>query len=179
VTTTDARWLVLLRHAKAADPHGVPDRDRPLAGKGRRNAHAAQEWFAAEGPHPDLAITSDAVRARQTWELVRSAWPEREIPIRVEPRLYGADPLDLLAVVHQILEDVRVAVVVGHEPILSATALLLASARSDPVAIARLRQKFPTNGVVVMRFAGRWGGLVAGGATLETFVVPRPGERIS
>lgn len=179
MVTTDIRWLLLLRHAKAADPHGVPDRVRPLAGKGRRNAHATEEWFAAEGPRPDLAITSDAVRARQTWELICSAWPGREIPTQVEPRLYGADPLDLLDVVHQVPEDVRVAVVVGHEPTLSATALLLAGTRSDPVAVARLRQKLPTNGIVVLRFSGRWGGLVAGCAELETFVTPRPGGHIA
>jgi phosphohistidine phosphatase len=179
VTIVGTRWLILLRHAKAADPHGVPDRGRPLAGKGRRNAHAVEEWFASGGLRPDLALTSDAVRARQTWELIRPAWPGQVITTRVEPRLYGADPLDLIDVAHRIPDDVRVALLVGHEPTLSAAALLLASTRSDPVAVARLRQKFPTNGVVVMRISGRWSSLVAGCADLETFVVPRPEERIA
>ena len=38
------RRLVLLRHAKSAWPSGVPDHDRPLAGKGRRNAQATGGW---------------------------------------------------------------------------------------------------------------------------------------
>ena len=51
------RRLVLLRHAKSAYPHGVPDHDRPLAGKGRRNAAAAGDWFVTEGPRPDLVLS--------------------------------------------------------------------------------------------------------------------------
>ncbi|HUB57091.1 MAG TPA: histidine phosphatase family protein, partial [Mycobacterium sp.] len=35
------RTLVLLRHAKSAYPNGVPDHDRPLAPRGRREAGLA------------------------------------------------------------------------------------------------------------------------------------------
>ncbi|MFE6593934.1 hypothetical protein [Streptomyces sp. NPDC057781] len=35
------RRLVVLRHAKPARPAGVADHDRPLAGRGRRDAPAA------------------------------------------------------------------------------------------------------------------------------------------
>lgn len=170
------RRLVLVRHAKSAWPHGVPDHERPLSGKGRRNARATGHWLAGEGPRPELVLCSDAVRARHTWEIVGAALPGAAVPVRGDGRLYGADPLDLLAIVHEVPDEVRIAVVVGHQPTLSATALLLAGAGSSPVAVARLRERFPTNGVAVLRFTGRWAGLVAGGAVLETFAVPRPGE---
>jgi phosphohistidine phosphatase len=167
------RRLVLLRHAKSAWPHGVPDHDRPLAGKGRRNAKATGRWFATEGPRPELVICSDAVRARHTWEIAAGSLGGDRVPVRSEPALYRADPLDLLGVVHEIPERVKVAVVVGHEPTLGAVAMLLSGAGSDPVALARLRLKFPTNGVAVLRFRGCWAGLVAGCAALESFAVPR------
>lgn len=170
------RRLVLLRHAKSAWPHGVPDHERPLAGKGRRNAHATGAWFAGEGPRPDLVLCSDAVRARHTWELVGAALPGRQPRVRIEPELYGGDPLDLLALVQRRAGEARVVVVVGHEPTMSATALLLAGPGSDPVALARIRHKYPTNAVTVLRFDGRWSELAAGRAVLETFAVPRHAE---
>src|SRR3981189_2616083 len=94
-----ARRLVLLRHAKSAWPD-VPDHERPLAKRGRRDAPAVGRWLggAGHGPDagscsaappgrparapgvgrwlgesgyvPDAVICSTAQRARQTWELV-------------------------------------------------------------------------------------------------------------
>jgi phosphohistidine phosphatase len=175
LTSGSERRLVLLRHAKAAWPHGVPDHERPLAGKGRRNAKATGRWFATEGPRPELVVCSDATRARHTWEIIEAALSGPGARVRAEPALYGADPLDLLAVVHGLPDDVSVAVVVGHEPTLGAATLLLAGPGSDLASVARVREKFPTNGVAVLRFTGRWAGLVAGSAVLESFAVPRDG----
>ena len=38
--------LILLRHAKSDYPLGVPDHDRPLNERGRRDADAAGAWLA-------------------------------------------------------------------------------------------------------------------------------------
>jgi phosphohistidine phosphatase len=166
------RRLVLLRHAKSAWPHGVPDHDRPLAGKGRRNAHATGEWFLLEGPKPDLVLCSDAVRARHTWEIVSSLL-DPPPPVRVERALYGADPDDLLALLRRLAADVQSVVVVGHEPTMSDACSLLAGPGSDLVALARIRSKFPTNGVAVLATAAPWTRLAPGTAVLERFAVPR------
>jgi phosphohistidine phosphatase len=166
------RSLVLLRHAKSAWPHGVPDHERPLTGKGRRNAHATGEWFLAEGPTPDLVVCSDAVRARHTWEIVSSVLRPPP-PVRLEPALYGADPDDLLAVLRRLAADVRCVVVVGHEPTLSDAISLLAGPGSDLVALGRIRSKFPTNGVAVLRIGLPWARIAPGTAVLERFAVPR------
>lgn len=170
--TTRLRHLVLLRHAKSAWPHGVPDHERPLAGKGRRNAQAVGAWFVAEGPRPDLVLCSDAVRARHTWEIVASVLDPAPAA-RLEPRLYGADPDELLDVVRELPDTVRTVVVVGHEPTMSQTSALLAGPRSDLTALARIRQKFPTNGVAVVRVPGPWSRIGPGSGVLETFAVPR------
>lgn len=167
------RRLVMLRHAKSAWPHGVPDHERPLAGKGRRNAHATAAWFASEGPRPELVLCSDALRARHTWEIVSAALPGLQPELRIEQTLYGGDPIDVLDLAQQLPDEVRVAVVVGHEPTMSAATLLLAGPGSDPVALERIRRKYPTNGVAVLRFSGSWSDLVSGAAVLESFAVPR------
>ena len=95
------RQVVLLRHAKSAWPrHGVPDHERPLAGKGRRNAQATGAWFATEGLRPQVVLCSDAVRARHTWEIISASIKGSRPKIRVRPDLYGADPQDVLDLLH-------------------------------------------------------------------------------
>lgn len=164
--------LVLLRHAKSAWPHGVPDHERPLAGKGRRNAKATGEWFAAEGPRVDLVLCSDAVRALHTWEIARASL-DRKPRTRTEPRVYGADERDLLRLVQATPESVRTLLVVGHEPTMSGTARLLAGRGSDRTALERMARKYPTNGIAVLETDGTWAALGPRGALLRTFAVPR------
>jgi len=169
------RRLVLLRHAKSAYPHGVPDHERPLAGKGRRNAYATGEWFVREGPRPDRVVCSDAVRARHTWEIIAGCLAEvgPAAEVVLEPRVYGADPGDLVQLARDTPEAVHTLVVVGHEPTLSLTTLQLAGPGSDPTALARVAAKFVTNGIAVLRLTGPWAGLAAGQAVLELFAAPR------
>lgn len=169
------RRLVLLRHAKSAYPHGVPDHDRPLAGKGRRNAAAAGDWFVTEGPRPDLVLCSDAQRARHTWEIVASRLAAT-VPVRLDPSLYGATPGEIITLAHGCADHddaVHTLVVVGHEPTLSATTLLLAGEGSDPIALTKVATKFPTSAVAVLSFTGSWGSLAFGGTALASFAVPR------
>ena len=172
VPVVPQRTLVLLRHAKSAWPHGVPDHERPLAGKGRRNAQAVGRWFLGEGPRPDLVVCSDAVRARHTWEIVASSFPQPP-PVRLEPRVYEADVEDLVDLVRDLPDDVLTVVFVGHEPTMSGTSLRLAGPGSDPTAVTRIREKYPTNGVVVLRFEGGWAAVGPRTGRLDTFAVPR------
>jgi len=164
--------LVLVRHAKSAYPYGVPDHDRPLAGKGRRTAQAVGAWFVGEGPRPDLVICSDAQRARHTWEIV-SAGILDPPPVRLEPRLYGATSAEVIELARACAAAVHTLVMVGHEPTLSSATLLLAGAGSDPTSLARVSAKFPTGAIAVLRLASGWRDLALGGAVLETFAVPR------
>src|SRR5512142_3041937 len=101
------RRLVLVRHAKSAYPHGVPDHERPLSGKGRRNAQAAGRWFATEGPRVRLALCSDATRARHTWEIIRAALvvARMDAPTRLAPQLYGASPDEVIDLARQLPSD--------------------------------------------------------------------------
>ena len=73
---------MLLRHAKSAWPD-VPDHDRPLAGRGRRNAPVMGRWLRTNGYVPDQVLCSTARRARETWQLAqhraRPCGDEREL----------------------------------------------------------------------------------------------------
>ncbi len=173
----DIRRLVLLRHAKSAYPSGVPDHDRPLAGKGLRRAQAAGTWFRREGPRPDVVLCSDAVRTRQTWEIVSAAL-KRPPVLMLEPVLYGASVQEAIALVKRATRrvaarDARTLVLVGHEPTMSDLALTLAGKGSDSAARQRISEKYPTAGIAVLRLDGAWSRLAPGSCVLEEFVVPR------
>jgi phosphohistidine phosphatase len=172
---TPGRRLVLLRHAKSAWPD-VADHERPLAGRGRRDAPRAGRWLRQAGYVPDLVVCSTALRARQTWQLA-AAELASSLPVRFEPRLYGASADDLLELVRQSPSEVETLLVVGHEPTMRELALLLASAAADADAsdsgrLERVRLKFPTAAIAVLACAGGWSDLRPGTAGLADFAVP-------
>jgi phosphohistidine phosphatase len=165
-----ARRLLLLRHAKSAWPEDVADHDRPLAGRGRRDAPAVGRWLRKSGYVPDLVLCSTARRARETWQLA-----EEELGARprttFERRVYGASPAELLELAHQTPSDIRTLMIVGHEPTMSDLVLELASTEPGE-ALERVRDKFPTAAIAVLDLRGDWSGLARGRARLDEFLTP-------
>ncbi|MEU5112066.1 histidine phosphatase family protein [Streptomyces longwoodensis] len=166
------RRLVVLRHAKSAWPEGVPDHERPLASRGRRDAPAAGRALADAGCLPDLALCSTALRARTTWELASAQWGGPP-PVRYDERLYGADVLALLRVVHETPPEVATLLLVGHNPGLEDLVHALAGDALDDT-LPRIRAKFPTSALAVLtRPAPTWRSLAPGTALLTWTAVPR------
>ncbi|MFG2308107.1 SixA phosphatase family protein [Streptomyces sp. NPDC048566] len=168
------RRLVVLRHAKSAYPDGVPDHDRPLAPRGRRDAPAAGRHLAGAGLLPDLALCSTARRARQTWQLASGQWAAAP-PVSLDARLYGADVPELLDAVRDVPERVTTLLLVGHNPGLEELILTLAGDGADD-ALERVRTKYPTSAVAVLAWHGAsWRALLPGAARLTDLAVPRGG----
>ncbi|GAB2792271.1 histidine phosphatase family protein [Streptomyces chlorus] len=166
------RRLVVLRHAKSAWPEDVPDRDRPLAARGERDAPAAGRAIAGTVGPPGLALCSTAVRARRTWELAAAEW-DTSPPVRYEPRLYAAGAPGLLAVVREAPADVGTLLLIGHNPGLADLVLALAGDGADDT-LDRVRVKFPTSAVAVLSWRGAaWPDLAPGTALLTAMTVPR------
>ena len=169
------RRLVVLRHAKSAWPEGVPDRLRPLAARGRRDAPAAGRALAESDCLPDLAVCSTAVRARQTWELASGQWGTPP-PVRYDSRVYAADVPDLLEVVHEVPAEVETLLLVGHNPGLEELVLDLAGDGLDDT-LEQVRKKFPTSAIAVLAWHGtEWAALAPGTALLTEVTVPRGKE---
>ncbi|MFF4585867.1 SixA phosphatase family protein [Streptomyces sp. NPDC001388] len=166
------RRLVVLRHAKSDWPDGVPDHERPLAPRGRRDAPAAGRALAEAGCVPDLALCSTAVRARQTWDLASARW-DTPPPVRFEPRLYAADVPELLEVVGETPAGVGTLLLVAHNPGLEELVLELAGDALDD-ALDEVRLKFPTSAIAVLAWHGTaWDTLTPGTALLTSMIVPR------
>lgn len=174
MASDSARRLIVLRHAKSAWPDGVPDHDRPLAGRGRRDAPAAGRWLAESGYVPDLVLCSTAQRARETWQLAEAelgAHPKTTF----EDRVYGAMAADLLDLAHEMPSSVRTLMLVGHDPAMRELTLELAATQpgnANAEALARVRLKFPTAAIAVLAFANKWSALGPGQAELVDFMVP-------
>ena len=162
---------MLVRHAKAANPDNVEDHERPLAGRGERDAAALGRWMRTVVGAPDLAITSTAARARRTWEVAASELAE---PVQVveDPDAYLADPEGLLELLRGAPEGARTLVLVGHNPGVHRLALLLAAEGiqdSDDVLTAG----FPTAAAVMLTHDGPWSTLDPGTSEVESSTIAR------
>jgi phosphohistidine phosphatase len=110
------KTLFLLRHAKSnSSAAGLPDFDRALNDRGRKEALAVGTFIREQKLGLDLALSSPAVRARETTELVleSAALP---LEVRYDQRIYEAGPLRLLEVISQVEEDRSTVLLVGHNP---------------------------------------------------------------
>jgi phosphohistidine phosphatase len=172
------RKLVLLRHAKSAWPEDVPDHDRPLGPRGRRDAPAAGRWLRLRGCTPDHVLCSTARRTRETWQLAESELGARP-PVTFEPGIYGASAGSLLEILRSLPSTAATVVVVGHDPGIPDLALSLAGpdrGHADPgyaAALERMRAKFPTAAIAILELSEMWSELTPGHAWLASFVIPR------
>jgi len=161
--------LVLLRHGKSAYPPGVPDHDRPLAGRGERQAALAGEWIGEHVAPVDQVLCSTATRARQTLERAGL-----NASVRYSSVIYGAEPDELITVLREDLTGPeRTVLVVGHFPGLPYLAADLAGSGSDSDALDRLYAGFPTSAVAVLEVSGQWVDIGPGRCTLRDYVIPR------
>ncbi|PSM40931.1 phosphohistidine phosphatase [Streptomyces dioscori] len=166
------RRLVVLRHAKSAWPDGVPDHERPLASRGRRDAPAAGRALADADCLPDLALCSTAVRARETWDLAAAQWGTPP-PVRHDARLYGAEVPELLDVVREAPAEAETLLLIGHNPGLEELVLTLAGDSLDS-ALDDVRMKFPTSAIAILAWHGfGWESLGPGAALLTDVIVAR------
>lgn len=168
--TEDAgRKLVLLRHAKSDWPD-VPDHERPLAKRGRRDAPLVGRWLGASGYVPDAVICSTAARARETWDLasagLAAAAPGAAPTVRYEPRVYEASVLGLLMLVREFDPRWRTALIVGHNPGLAELTAGLAGPDAGPTA------GYPTAFTAVLGLTGPWAEATPGEARLLDFTMP-------
>ncbi|MBT0995289.1 histidine phosphatase family protein [Cellulomonas sp. DKR-3] len=165
------RRLVLLRHAKAEHPDGMPDHDRPLALAGRRQCGRVGAALAAEGVTPDLVWCSSSVRTRQTWDLVRQA-AGLEPPVRYLDDVYEAGVRSLIALLATAPDEVGTLVVVGHEPTMSHAAATIAGPGSDEGAVARVQVGVPTASWSWLELDGPWAGVAPRTGRLLRLVTP-------
>jgi phosphohistidine phosphatase len=119
------KTLLLLRHAKSSwKEQDLPDHDRPLNKRGKNDAPRMGKLLKDEDLIPDLIVSSTAVRAKKTAELVAKACKYKG-KIVLDHSLYGAESAAYLKILEGLSDKHMVALVVGHSPSVDETVELL------------------------------------------------------
>jgi len=126
------KTLLVLRHAKSSwDDGTLDDHERPLNERGQRDAPQMGKVIREHRLIPDVVLSSDALRARQTTEAVAKA-AHYAGEILLDPRLYGASPADIVKVLRTVEEtNAATVMIVGHNPGLEELVTRLTRERQD------------------------------------------------
>ena len=139
------KTLFLVRHAKSSrDDPALPDKERPLNDRGLRDAPRMGERLARQDVKPDLIMSSPAVRALATAEIITKKLGCKRKDIVVDERLYAAQPDDLLEVIQELGDSPKRVMLFGHNPELTELANRLSSKITDMPTCAVAEFSFDT-----------------------------------
>jgi phosphohistidine phosphatase len=160
------KTLFLLRHAKSSwHDATLPDFERPLNGRGREAAELVGHFLVQEKIEPDLLVSSPALRARETVEIVMRTAALKGA-VRFDERIYDATVGQLMEVIEQLEPEATTVLMVGHNPGFEGliTALTGRSESMSTAALAKITLNDPCD--------------ASEGGTLESLVHPakRPTE---
>lgn len=156
--------LILMRHAKSGwDDPTLDDHDRPLNGRGRSSARMLGDWLRAHELVPDVALVSDAVRTRETFERLKL-----DCPVSFLPALYEAGPDLMLSILRRAQGET--VLMIGHNPGIGWLAQnLVADAPPHPRFF-----DYPTGATLVAEFdVVDWSGIGTGKGRTVEFIIPR------
>lgn len=122
------KTLIICRHAKSDWELGLPDFQRPLNARGRKDAPRMGQVLAKAGLDPDRIYSSPATRARTTAELVAEALHYQKA-LHFDDRLYEQGHGQVLSVLQDTPRDAETVMVFGHNPTLELLADFLLQGR--------------------------------------------------
>jgi phosphohistidine phosphatase len=159
------KTLHLLRHAKSDwDDPKLPDEQRPLNGRGKRDAKRLARHLELHPIDVQLVYCSPALRARRTLEAIVSTLPGAGST--KEPRIYAASADQLLDFVTLQAKGLRSVLLVGHNPGFETLTRMLLPAHEAPEA-------FPTCTLATFTFDTEdWAAIEPGSGRLAGFLTP-------
>jgi phosphohistidine phosphatase len=165
------RTLIAVRHAKSSWDFDVDDHDRPLSGRGRRDAHALGRLLVERSLVPDLVLCSTAARTQETWERAQAVGAQAG-ELRLVRGIYQAWVPELIRLIRQTPEDVSTLLLLGHSPGIPDLVEHICI-RTDSPDWAQLDQKYPTSGMAVINVPCPWREVGNSSAELVNFAIPR------
>jgi len=158
------KTLYLIRHGKSSWSFNLPDHDRPLGKRGRKDVIKMGNHLAMHQPVPEILISSTASRAFYTALFFCDQWGLDEGRIRLEKGLYHAGSEDILKVIKKAPKCDRLALF-GHNPGFTHAANALAHLDFDNV---------PTCGIVGIHFDVKyWRDVDFGKGMLAFYYFPK------
>ena len=165
------RELLILRHAKSDwGAATASDFDRPLTGRGRRDAHRIGAWIRQEKLMPNHVVSSPAQRARQTVTRVCKALQFPKGEIAWDPSIYEATLDRLLASLGRCPPGAARVLLTGHNPGLE---ILLDFLIGDALEPPTDGKQLPTGTLARLKMPEDWTQLTQGCARLLSITRPR------
>ena len=110
------KTLLIMRHAKSSwKDKDTKDRKRPLSKRGKHNAPQMGKLLLEKELIPELILTSSALRARQTADLLAEAM-QYQGEIREIDDLYMAEADEILGVLKDVPNGLERIMIIGHNP---------------------------------------------------------------
>ena len=110
------KTLYLLRHAKSSkDDLTIKDHDRPINSKGKDQCESISTIICDEKIMPNLIISSSALRAKQTAEIVAKDIQFKG-KLELNRDLYEAKVDRYMKILKNISDDYTSVMLVGHNP---------------------------------------------------------------
>ncbi len=159
--------LILIRHAKSSwTSFGQDDHARPLNERGHQQAPLIGAWLQARGHIPDLILSSDAQRTRDTCEHVMAGL-DSPPEVRFDSELYLASAPVMLTALHKA--QGQTVAMIGHNPGIGDFADILCSTPPQHDRFA----DYPTGATTVLTFVARdWAGVQIEKGTVIDFTIP-------
>ena len=163
------KYILLLRHAKSSwDDPGLEDFDRPLSGRGLDDAPRMGKYLRKVGYRPEYIVSSTANRAKQTTQLCLEGMKRDESLVKWEDGLYFESVNKYIQAIHQAPLNTETIMLVGHNPLIEATATLLSGGRD------RTAFRVPTAGLVCLEsYAVRWDDINPGTCQVKWMMIPK------
>lgn len=163
------KFILLLRHAKSSwDDPSLEDFDRPLSGRGLEDAPRIGKYLKKVGYRPEYVVSSTAKRAKQTTQLCLEGMKRDESLVKWEDGLYFESVNKYIKAIHQAPANTETIMVVGHNPLIEATATILSGGR-DKTAF-----RVPTAGLVCLEsYAVRWDEINPGTCQVKWMMIPK------
>ncbi len=158
--------ILLVRHAKSSwDYPGLPDIDRPLNKRGKRDAPAMASYVRELGIDLEKIVTSPARRARKTAQAFAKAFFGDKKMITVESDLYFGSESEWLDLIRNAGKDFRCIAYFSHNPTITYFSNNFMNGSVNNV---------PTCGVVhLISNAKSWSGVEYDNTSVEGFYFPK------
>ena len=160
------KTLYMIRHAKSSwDDMSLSDHDRPLNGRGEKNAPEMGKRLKSRGIMPDHIISSSANRAFETAKRIANEIGFDINRINISKDLYHADEDDIIRFLQKQDDAYPSLMIFGHNPGFTDCVNLLTDQGFYNI---------PTCGVVAITFdIDQWREVKSGTGTLTLYDYPK------
>ena len=155
--------VLLMRHAKSSwAQFDLTDHQRPLNDRGRRDTPRIARELVKRKLLPELIISSDSTRTRETYKLLST---ELNMPVEFTRNLYLATADELFRTIQQANNQYDTIMILAHNPGITEVFEKLAKVYIDNV---------PTAGLGCIRFdVDRFDEITPHSGKLDYFVYPK------